>query len=49
MRQKSGVGQKNRSMTYEYHSQAEYSAVISNDNVRKPEWVVFEFDIRVLR
>jgi hypothetical protein len=34
---------------YEYQSQAEYSAVISNDNVRNPEWVVFEFEIRVLR
>lgn len=47
--QRSGVHRQEVLMTYEYHSQAEYSAVMSNDNVRNPEWVVFEFEIRVLR
>ncbi|KAG5638670.1 hypothetical protein H0H81_011050 [Sphagnurus paluster] len=31
--------------THEYHSQAEYSAVIKSDNVRKPECDVFEESI----
>jgi hypothetical protein len=35
--------------TYEYHSQAEYSAVISKDNVRNPEWVVLEAEMREKR
>jgi hypothetical protein len=35
--------------THEYHSQAEYSAVISKDNVRNPEWVVLEVEMREKR
>jgi hypothetical protein len=31
-----------RLKTYEYHSHAEYSAVISNESVENPEWVVLE-------
>lgn len=32
--------------THEYHSQAEYSAVISRERVRNPECDVFEESIR---
>lgn len=32
--------------THEYHSQAEYSAVISSDSVLNPECVVFEASMR---
>jgi hypothetical protein len=31
--------------TYEYHSQAEYSALINSESVRKPECVVLEADM----
>jgi hypothetical protein len=33
---------KIRKSTYEYHSQVEYSVVISNDSVRSPAWDVFD-------
>jgi len=33
--------------THEYHSHAEYSAVMSKDSVRRPECVVLECAIRV--
>lgn len=33
-------------ITYEYHSHAEYSAVINSESVRRPECEVLEEDIR---
>lgn len=42
----SRLAHKNRSETYEYHSQAEYSVLIRRDTVGSPAWEVFDEAIK---